>query len=68
MGHGNFLFKVIKRALSAMLWVRICANVDPDLDPAFYLSADPDADLDPGSPTNTDPCVSGLVRLKSNKK
>jgi hypothetical protein len=65
---GIFLFKVIKRFLSAMLWVRICVNVDPDLDPAFYLSADPDADLDPGSPTNTNPCVSGLVRLKSHKK
>ncbi len=24
-----------------------CFNADPDLDPAFYLFADPDADLDP---------------------
>ncbi len=50
-----FLFKIIKRYLSAVLWIRICVNVDPDLHPAFYLNADPDADLDPGSLTYADP-------------
>jgi hypothetical protein len=34
-----FLFKIIKRYLSALLWIRICVNVDPDLHPAFYLNA-----------------------------
>jgi hypothetical protein len=32
---------------------------DPDSDPAFYLSADPEPDPDPGSQTNADPCGSG---------
>jgi hypothetical protein len=34
-----FLFKIIKRYLSALLWIHICVNVDPDLRPAFYLNA-----------------------------
>jgi hypothetical protein len=34
-----------------MLWIRIGFSADPELDPAFYLKADPD----PESQTNADP-------------
>jgi hypothetical protein len=44
-----------------VLWIRIGFNVD--LDPAFYLNADPDPDL--GSHTNADPDPSQT--LKSQK-
>ncbi len=58
MGHEDFPFlKLLKDPC------QLCCG-----DPAFYLSADPDGDLDKGSPTNGDPCISGLVRLKSHKK
>jgi hypothetical protein len=40
---------------TAVLWIRI--GFYADLDPAFYLNADPDPD--PGSKTNADPCGSG---------
>ncbi len=35
---------------SAVFWIRISFNADPDQDPAFYVNADPDSnpDLDPG--------------------
>ncbi len=38
-----------------MLWVRIGLNVipDPNQDPAFYLSADPNPDPNLGSQTQT---------------
>jgi hypothetical protein len=36
---------------TAVLWIRIGFNANPDPDPASYLNADPD----PGSQTNADP-------------
>jgi hypothetical protein len=44
-----------------VLLVRIGFNVDPDpnLDPAFYLIADPNPDPNLGSQTNADPRGSG---------
>jgi hypothetical protein len=45
-------------SLIAVFRIRSDFNVDPDPDPALYLSADPDqyTDPNPGSHTNAGPC------------
>ncbi len=57
-------FKVIKRYLSAVFWIRICVNVDPDLHPAFFPQCRPRCGS--GSRDNN-LYESRLVRLKSHK-
>jgi hypothetical protein len=56
---------MVLREKTAVAWIRIGFNVDPDL--AFYLNSDPDTH--PGSQTSADPGGTGSqIRLLSHKK
>jgi hypothetical protein len=55
-GHGKTTPLMKEKMCTTASRMAVFVDPEPDLNPAFYLKADPDPD--PGSQTNADPCGS----------